>query len=559
MNKTIDYYNKHSKQFKTQYLSTTPDKVHECWLSQLPNKGQALDVGAGVGRDALWLAQKGFDVIAVEPSVGLRKEGESVTQNTSVHWINDQLPSLKKVESLNLRYDLILLSAVWMHIPSSHRQRAFRKLSNLLKPDGKLIITLRHGSSPDDREMHPVNKSELDKFANQYGLTLAHECDDSDKLNRPDVFWETVVYSLPDDGSGAFPLIRNILLNDVKSSTYKLALIRALLRIADAYPGAVIERDKGLVTLPLGLVSLFWARQYRPLIDQAIQQNANTSKGLGFIKEDGWLALGHRSPLDFTVGQLFISEDAKALHKMLKDIGQTIKNMPAKYITFPGSDKPIFEVSTSSKRFNSETLFTDIETLHGFGEFCVPRKIWDLMTQYACWIEPLAINEWVNVMKGYQNNREIDIQNFYQALNWSDPKRTTDKVRQRVEQIKMHHPVECVWSHYKLKGSYAIDHCLPFARWPNNDLWNLLPTSSTINLKKSDAIPSQQRFLESKETITNWWSEAWLNDATNQKQFIEESRFALPGLENTSDVDDIFEALMLQSIRVTEMQQLRVW
>jgi 2-polyprenyl-3-methyl-5-hydroxy-6-metoxy-1,4-benzoquinol methylase len=111
-NKTIHYYNTHSKEFKDQYLSTSAEKVHECWLTKLPKKGQALDAGAGVGRDALWLAEKGFDVIAVEPAKALREEGKKLTSHASVHWLDDQLPSLKKVEDLNMKYDLILLSAV---------------------------------------------------------------------------------------------------------------------------------------------------------------------------------------------------------------------------------------------------------------------------------------------------------------------------------------------------------------------------------------------------------------------------------------------------------------
>jgi hypothetical protein len=33
---------------------------------------------------------------------------------------------------------------------------------------------------------------------------------------------------LPDDGTGALPLLRHIIFNDDKSSTYKLALLRVL-------------------------------------------------------------------------------------------------------------------------------------------------------------------------------------------------------------------------------------------------------------------------------------------------------------------------------------------
>ncbi|MFD1958220.1 hypothetical protein ACFSHP_01985 [Novosphingobium panipatense] len=34
----------------------------------------ALDIGAGSGRDAAWLVAKGYEVVAVEPSAGMRFE-----------------------------------------------------------------------------------------------------------------------------------------------------------------------------------------------------------------------------------------------------------------------------------------------------------------------------------------------------------------------------------------------------------------------------------------------------------------------------------------------------
>jgi hypothetical protein len=48
------------------------------------------------------------------------------------------------------------------------------------------------------------------------------------------VTWETVCLKLPDDGTEALPLLRHVILNDSKSSTYKVALLRILVRIADS-------------------------------------------------------------------------------------------------------------------------------------------------------------------------------------------------------------------------------------------------------------------------------------------------------------------------------------
>jgi len=560
MNTTIETYNKKADEFNQQYLQKSAEEFHSSWMLYMPEGSQALDIGAGVGRDAKWLAENSYEVVAVEPAKELRKLGEALTENLPVFWVEDLLPELSNVFALEMRFDLILLSAVWMHVPKSDRERAFRKLANLLKPGGVMVITLRHGDSPDERVMYPVSVDELSGFAQTQGVTVKTLSGDEDKLNRPDVFWQTMVFSLPDDGSGAFPTIRNILINDAKASTYKLALVRVLLRIADGHPGAVLRREDKHVILPLGLVSLYWARQYMPLIRQNIQQSGDSKKSLGFIKEDGWKALDSNSTYDFSIGNLFLGDDAVALHKMLKTIGSTIKKMPAKYITLPNSDKQVFEVDTFANRMTGKSIYTDCETLSQYGEFSIPDKVWDLMSLYACWIEPVAINEWVNVMQRYENNKTIPKQTLFDTLEWIDPTRRADEAKARVEWIKKTHPVKCVWRDIELKKEYDIDHCLPFARWPNNDLWNLLPSSRQANRSKSDKIASNQRLKEAKENITEWWNEAWLSESELTKKFNAQATMSLPGLKGIENsTDDIFEALALQHIRVREMQQLIVW
>ena len=64
-----------------------------------------------------------------------------------VVWMNDALPDLRALRALGRRFDLILLSAVWMHVAPRVRERAFRILSELLGPSGLLAITLRLGET----------------------------------------------------------------------------------------------------------------------------------------------------------------------------------------------------------------------------------------------------------------------------------------------------------------------------------------------------------------------------------------------------------------------------
>ena len=67
---SIEVYNNKADFFEQQYLSVAAEDVHQAWLSRyLPQQGIALDVGAGIGRDAKYLAENSLTVVAVEPGV----------------------------------------------------------------------------------------------------------------------------------------------------------------------------------------------------------------------------------------------------------------------------------------------------------------------------------------------------------------------------------------------------------------------------------------------------------------------------------------------------------
>ena len=76
--------------------------------------------------------------------------------------------------------------------------------------------------------MYPVSLDEVERLARAHGAMVERVAELSDQLGRPEVSWTGVVLRLPDDGTGALPLLRHVILNDAKSSTYKLGLLRAL-------------------------------------------------------------------------------------------------------------------------------------------------------------------------------------------------------------------------------------------------------------------------------------------------------------------------------------------
>ncbi len=195
--KAITHYHQHAAHFFEQYESVSAESVHSDWGTLLTkiSPGSALDVGAGSGRDALWLSKLGWKVTAVEPAKNLLKIAKKHT-GIGVDWVNDRLPYLDEVALLSSRYDLILLSAVWMHIPISERGEAFARLCELLAPTGILIITLRFGPTVSARPMFPVSIPDLQKLAHDHEMSLENLTDGTaeDLLNRKGINWVTVSF-----------------------------------------------------------------------------------------------------------------------------------------------------------------------------------------------------------------------------------------------------------------------------------------------------------------------------------------------------------------------------
>lgn len=201
MNTTnITFYDNNAEDCSRQYNSLSFEEVHGNWAELIPLNGNVLDIGCGSGRDASALANRGLNVIGVDPSEKLLEIARTNFVKPSIEWIKDSLPLLEQVNKLDIKFNLILLSAVWMHIPVANREQSFRNLANLLKTKGVLIITLRHGESPDERIMYPVNKEEIMMLANQVGLSpcLLNTPKQKDQLKRDSVRWETIVLRLAD-------------------------------------------------------------------------------------------------------------------------------------------------------------------------------------------------------------------------------------------------------------------------------------------------------------------------------------------------------------------------
>ncbi len=179
----INFYQQHAEVLAQQYDGVSADTVHRIWRDKLPKKaGKALDVGAGSGRDARWLASKGWQVTAVEPSSALRKIAQQ-HHISNIEWLDDSLPELTSLVTVQ-HYDLILVSAVWMHLTHHQQITALKRLRELASCTGVIVITWRNQAREQDRIFYDVDTT-------IFGHNAIMASDD--KTGRDEVIWQCVV------------------------------------------------------------------------------------------------------------------------------------------------------------------------------------------------------------------------------------------------------------------------------------------------------------------------------------------------------------------------------
>ncbi|MEZ0169106.1 class I SAM-dependent methyltransferase [Microvirga sp. TS319] len=176
------------------YESITFEDVYRPVLDLLPKRGLALDIGAGTGRDAAALAVRGFRVHAAEPTAEMRAHARRLHPDHGIVWTDDALPDLARLRAEGLRFDLILMTAVWMHLDEAERERALPNIVHRLAPGGRLFMTVRKGPVPPGRCMFPIPIGPLIAAARTSGLHLLRRCDFPDVLGRHDVSWTLLAF-----------------------------------------------------------------------------------------------------------------------------------------------------------------------------------------------------------------------------------------------------------------------------------------------------------------------------------------------------------------------------
>ena len=116
-----------------QVWSTTPNQFVAEALSGLP-PGRALDLACGEGRNAIWLASRGWRAWAVDFSQVALDKGRELAGDLDVTWVCADATAWQPPEPV----DLVVVA--YLQLPAAERRSAVRSAVGMLRPGGTFLL-----------------------------------------------------------------------------------------------------------------------------------------------------------------------------------------------------------------------------------------------------------------------------------------------------------------------------------------------------------------------------------------------------------------------------------
>jgi SAM-dependent methyltransferase len=116
--------------------SAGPNQFVESFCKPLP-PGRAIDLAAGEGRNAVWLAELGWDATAVDFSDIAIAKAEEMAQRRGVE-ITAVVADLNDYTPAPDGYDLVIVA--YFHVPEVERSTILRRAAQAVAPGGKFLL-----------------------------------------------------------------------------------------------------------------------------------------------------------------------------------------------------------------------------------------------------------------------------------------------------------------------------------------------------------------------------------------------------------------------------------
>ena len=146
---TLDYYQRNAKDFFSQTINVDMQNVYQPFLENLPSGKQTiLDIGCGSGRDSVFFANKGFEVVAIDGSKSLIDLAKQT--DTRIDWQCLRFHEIAK-QSWQNQFTGIWACASLLHVPFDELPKLLNDLILCIKPDGILYASFKYGDAEREK------------------------------------------------------------------------------------------------------------------------------------------------------------------------------------------------------------------------------------------------------------------------------------------------------------------------------------------------------------------------------------------------------------------------
>ncbi len=137
---------------KEYVYGTEPNEFYKSWIDRLM-PGNALFAAEGEGRNAVYAAQLGWQVLAIDQSEGGKRKAIDLAQikDVEIEYVVDDLGAIDLSET---KFDLIVL--IYAHLSELNRRAIHQKLMRSLNPGGHVILEAFSQQHPPYQVLNPT-------------------------------------------------------------------------------------------------------------------------------------------------------------------------------------------------------------------------------------------------------------------------------------------------------------------------------------------------------------------------------------------------------------------
>ncbi len=292
-------------------------------------------------------------------------------------------------------------------------------------------------------------------------------------------------------------LLAGLLRHEAKANSYKFALVRALNDLALLYPAPENEP----VIVPLRLVAERWLVSYWAFVgDPPVYQGPRSQRASGLGQDlsfretlttlrrawETWTG-ARGEPADGALLLAAFQVNRGALPEALRRLTEAALVAIAKAVRQPvkyaggGGNHALFGLPAPAHTGRGWPL---PGTRPAEPAFAVPAELWQTLRELSLWVEALCLHEWSLHVERVVQTPQVSRGEAFALLTATPAARLPlTWERHQVRLLMLEGAVfHCPWTHQPLSPArFDLDHLIPIAAQPMNDLWNLVPSDPAHN------------------------------------------------------------------------------